>query len=112
MREDKHGHLVRRVVAPPAFPLIVRPLAADRAEHVAAENPRTETGYAPRRKIIVDARRAARASAVLALKRSRRENPFVQRHAAHAERVREILLRAGAVTVKGDAEAVDAKFGS
>ena len=111
MREHKDRAVIRRLVTPPPFPAVITPLATVRAEHVAAENPRAEAGHATRRKIIVDARRAIRGSKDRGLKRARRKNPLVQRHAAHAERIRKILTRTGAVTVERDTETVDAKFG-
>ncbi len=39
MRQDKHRHVVGRVVSPPALPGMVRPLAAYRAEHVSPHDP-------------------------------------------------------------------------
>jgi hypothetical protein len=40
--EDKDRHVIRWLVSPPAFPGIVLPWAADRPEHVAAQNPGTD----------------------------------------------------------------------
>ena len=40
--ENEDGHVVGRVVAPPTFPGVVWPGAADGAEHVAAEDPGTD----------------------------------------------------------------------
>jgi hypothetical protein len=37
--EHEHGHVVRRLVAPPALPALVGPGAAHRAEHVAPHDP-------------------------------------------------------------------------
>src|SRR5689334_9698880 len=42
MRQHEHRHVIRWFVTPPAFPIVVRPWTAHRAEHVAAENPRAE----------------------------------------------------------------------
>ena len=39
MREHEHLAIIGRGIAPPAFPAVVSPVAADGAEHVAAENP-------------------------------------------------------------------------
>src|SRR6188472_2816070 len=39
VREHEHGYVVRRIVAPPAFPVFIWPLAANRSEHVAAHDP-------------------------------------------------------------------------
>src|SRR5262249_4452309 len=40
--QDEDGAVVRRLLAPPAFPAFVGPRTAHRAEHVAAEDPRAE----------------------------------------------------------------------
>src|ERR1700710_3246378 len=44
MCEYKNGHVIGRSVAPPAFPLLVRPVAPNRPEHIAPENPCAEVG--------------------------------------------------------------------
>src|SRR4051812_18970551 len=102
---DENGGVVGRLIAPPAAPALVQPRAADRAEHVAAEDPGAGILEAARREAVVDAGRAA----LLAEHRpegARREGPLVQRLAADAERILEILVRPGAVAVDGDAEGV------
>ena len=38
--QHEDGGVIRRVVAPPPFPAVVGPGAADRPEHVAAQDPR------------------------------------------------------------------------
>src|SRR5215471_12632927 len=38
VRQHKHRRVIRRLIAPPAFPAFVWPRAADRTEHVAPEN--------------------------------------------------------------------------
>src|SRR5436189_134855 len=43
MRQHIDVAMIRRIVAPPPFPAVIRPVATDRAEHVAAENPSRET---------------------------------------------------------------------
>src|SRR3954470_24900357 len=42
VREHEHRHVIRRVVAPPAFPVFVRPCATNRPKHVAAHDPCAE----------------------------------------------------------------------
>src|SRR5437879_11635260 len=46
MRLHEDGRVIRRLVAPPALPAVVRPRAPDRAEPVASENPGTDSGKA------------------------------------------------------------------
>ena len=106
--EDRH--VVRRARAPPALPAVVGPRPAHRAEHVAAEDPGADAVEAARGVILVDAGRAAFA-AVHPAERAGREGPFVQRHAADAERVLEALVGAGAVAVDRHREGGDSDSG-
>src|SRR6267142_6302721 len=39
MRQHEDERVIRRLVAPPALPAVVRPRASDRTEHVTPENP-------------------------------------------------------------------------
>src|SRR4051812_2638216 len=59
MRQDVHRRMVRRLLAPPALPILVGPPAADRPEHVAAHDPGPETFHRAPGKIVVDAGVAA-----------------------------------------------------
>src|SRR5271155_3553791 len=43
MREHEDGRVIRRVVAPPTLPAVVRPRASHRTEHVAPKNPSTDS---------------------------------------------------------------------
>src|SRR6202171_659561 len=54
MRQHKDGGVIRRLVAPPALPAVVRPRAPDRAEHVAPENPGADSGKALFRHSVVN----------------------------------------------------------
>src|SRR5438309_478712 len=86
-----------------------RPRAPDRAEHVAPENPGTDSGKALLGNPVVD----PRLSAVKALHlppHARGEEPLHQLRAPDAERILEILVRPGTVAVDGDREALDAEF--
>src|SRR3989441_12079016 len=56
MRQHEHGRVIRRLVAPPALPAVVRPRAPHWTEHVAPENPGTDSGKALLRDSIVDSR--------------------------------------------------------
>jgi len=107
VREHEDRHVVRRLLAPPALPLLVGPGTAHRAEHVAPEDPRADVGHAARGELVVDAGRAAVLAQHL-LEGARRHEPLVQRLPADAERVVEALIRPGAVAVERDGEAVDA----
>src|ERR1700688_4106819 len=37
--EHEDRHMIRRVTSPPPFPAFIRPLSADRSEHVSAHDP-------------------------------------------------------------------------
>src|SRR6266404_2347410 len=56
MRQDEDRRVIRRLVAPPALPAVVRPRAADGAEHVAPQNPGTDSGKALLGNSVVDSR--------------------------------------------------------
>src|SRR5690348_2307938 len=98
MGQDEHRGVIRWLVAPPALPFVVRPRAADRSEHVAAEDPGADAGEALRGDVVVDARLAA-VLAVHVLPRSRGEEPLHQRDPADSDRILEHLARprAGAI---------------
>src|SRR5215510_6192431 len=53
MRQHEGRCVKRRVLTPPAFPVLIRPRAAKRAEHVAAQNPRADVLDTARGEIIV-----------------------------------------------------------
>src|SRR6266446_5714381 len=44
MRQHEDRGVIRRLVAPPALPAVVQPWASDRTEHIASENPGTDSG--------------------------------------------------------------------
>src|SRR5947208_14820225 len=54
MSQDENGHVVRRVVTPPALPVQIGPRTANRSEHVPPQNPRSDVPESPRGKIVVD----------------------------------------------------------
>src|SRR5262245_6208048 len=56
MRQDKHRSVIRRLLAPPASPTLVRPRAANRAEHVSSQDPRSERPEALLRNLVIDTR--------------------------------------------------------
>src|SRR5712664_1959962 len=92
MRQHEDGRVIRRLVAPPALPAVVRPRAPDRTEHVAPENPGTDSGKALLRNSVID----PRLSIVIAVHPPPYacvEEPFHQLRAPDAERILEILVR-------------------
>src|SRR5216684_5866811 len=109
MRQHEDGRVIRRLVAPPALPAVVRPRAPDRTEHVAPENPSTDSGKALLGNPVVD----PCLSTVMALHlppHARGEEPLHQLRAPDAERILEILVRPSTVAVDGNREALDAEF--
>src|SRR2546421_24979 len=109
MRQHEDGRVIRRLVAPPALPAVVRPRASDRAEHVAPKNPGTDSGKALLRNAVIDARLAIVVT-VHPPPHARLEEPLHQVRAPDAERVLEILVRPSAVAVDGNREALDTEL--
>src|SRR5213082_160280 len=58
MRQHEDGRVIRRLVAPPALPAVVRPRASDRTEHVAPKNPGADSGKALLGNSVIDSRLA------------------------------------------------------
>ena len=82
VRQHEDGHVIRRLVAPPALPAVVRPRPAHRAEHVAARGSRRRCPRSPRRAMrVVDAGLAA-GLAVHRAPGARLEEPLHQLRAA------------------------------
>src|SRR5688500_14949043 len=77
MREHEHRAMIRRVLSPPAAPGVIRPRAANRAEHVASHYPGADAYAESRREIVVDTGGAAGFSAH-ALERASGDVPGVQ----------------------------------
>src|SRR6476661_8237132 len=89
VRQHERRHVIRRLVAPPALPALVRPWAAHGAEHVAAEDPCTEAPEPTLGDLVVDAGFTDVAFAVHALEDASREEPLHDLRAAFAQRVLE-----------------------
>src|SRR5581483_8658998 len=98
VREYENRGVIRRLVAPPTLPRVVGPRSSHRPEHVPAEDPGAEAGESERCHIVVDSRLTVRLSVHLA-PHARLEEPLHQLGSVHAERMLEILIRPGAVTV-------------
>src|SRR4030081_1014392 len=108
MRQHEDGRVIRRLVAPPALPAVVRPWASDRTKHVAPKNPGTDSGKALLRNSVID----PRLSIVIAVHPPPYacvEEPLHQLRAPDAERILEILVRPGTVAVDGNREALEAE---
>src|SRR5204863_9798158 len=77
MRQDENRRVVRRLIAPPALPVLIRPRSTHGPEHVASHDPRADVLEALRRKIVVDAGLAIRVAMHL-VPRARFEKPVEQ----------------------------------
>src|SRR5580700_10135961 len=109
VRQHEGRRVIGRIVAPPALPALVRPRTADRPEHIAAEDERTEPVHRTIRVGLIDTVRAP----VLAdhcLEHARTEQPPVQFHPAFAERIFKTLFRPCSETVERDRKACNAHF--
>src|SRR5690242_3385234 len=92
MREHKNRNVIRRLLPPPAFPGIVRPGAAHRAEHVTAEDPSPDVVEGLKGHLVI----GAPASAVLAVhlfKDFRRKKPLKHFRASYPEGILQALAR-------------------
>jgi len=109
MRQHVDVGVIGRIIAPPAFPCVVRPLAADRAEHVAPHDPGADVLEPAHGEVVVRPFTAALLAEPL-LEGLGRKHPFVQRLATFAERTIEALARPRAVAVERDAVRGDAQL--
>src|SRR5262245_8540166 len=107
MRQHEDLAMIGRLLTPPAFPAIVRPWPAHRAEHVAAQNPGADVRKAARGEIIVRAGRAVVLAEKPLLQCPRRKHPFMQRHAADTERVVDTLIGPRAIAIGRDGKTAD-----
>src|SRR4051794_24298879 len=89
--EDENRAVVRRLVTPPACPVGVAPIAANRAEHVAPHDRRAHPDHHVRDHLSVDG-----------MVRGGSDVPLVKCHAADAERRVLSLVGPRDVTVGGD----------
>src|ERR1041385_1874960 len=109
MRKDKCRDVIRRLVAPPAFPAVVGPWTANRTEHVSPKYPRTLALHRLGRKAVVYPRFAALTTMLLA-ERLRWKEPLHQLRSADAERVLKRLIRPGGKAVERNADRLDYDF--
>src|SRR5690606_7988351 len=110
MRQHENRHVVRRIVAPPAFPGIVRPGTAHGAEHVPAQDPGADVLHAARGELVVDAGRPARFAENVLPERTGGIKPFMQPRTADAQRVLQALPGSRAVPVERNGEGVHSNF--
>jgi hypothetical protein len=101
--------VIRRIVAPPAFPVPVWPGTPVGIEHVATQNPRADIARAARGKIVIYTGGAG-TSPVHLLKSVGGKEPFMQLHAAFADGIFQTLVWAGSEAVDGNRETRYAQF--
>src|SRR4029450_10676945 len=99
MSEHEDRRVIRRIVAPPTLPIVVRPRSADRSEHVAPYDPRSNVGETARHKVVINAA-FSNALTFQLLKSASGNHPVVQLLTADSERIVDILTGAGAVAVQ------------
>ncbi len=100
MCQNEYGYVIGRVLTPPPHPIQIRPVPTNRPEHVPPDNPRADVVFeVPCRKVVVESGGAI-APAMHPLERARRDKPFVQLFPTHTERIVEVLIRPGSVSVK------------
>ncbi len=75
MCQYERWRMIGRIVAPPAFPSIVRPFPTNRSEHVATQDECTETFHCASGELVIKASFTALFSLHLT-KRSRWEKPL------------------------------------
>jgi hypothetical protein len=84
VRKHEYRRVIRRIVSPPAFPFPIGPWPPHRAEHVPAENPRTDISYPASRKFVIGSS-AAGILPVHMPKGGRPESPSMQRFTADSK---------------------------
>jgi hypothetical protein len=104
------GRVVRRLIAPPTLPRIVRPRTSDGTEHISTQDPGTDPSDALLRDTIVHSRFAT-LLLVHSLPDARAEEPFHQLGAPNPKRTLKILVRPGTEAVDGNREAFDDESG-
>jgi len=97
----------RRHLAPPTFPALVRPGAADRTEHVPTKNPGTNADQSAFRNIVVDARFTTLKS-LHSAPYARVEEPLHDLGSTNAKWILKILARSGTEAVNAYRETLDA----
>ena len=110
MRQNKHWHMIGRVIAPPPFPVVVRPLPTARAEHVPPHDPRPDVRKSACRKFVIDIFAPA-AHPEHGPECSGFEGPLVQISPARSERAIKRLVWSSAIAIKRDGKAFNTQSG-
>jgi hypothetical protein len=103
MCQYKSWRMIRRIVTPPAFPLIVRPFATNRSEHVATEDEGTETFHRASGEAIIKASFTALFSQHLP-KSARWEKPLKDLLTTQTQRMIQTLSGSRCEAIKRDAK--------
>lgn len=103
MGEDERWRVIRRIVSPPAFPLIVGPIPTNRSEHVPTENEGAEACHGALRKLVIEACIAAFFSEHLT-KGPRGKKPLKDLLAVDAERMIQTLSGSRGEAIERDTE--------
>src|SRR6266568_3328423 len=98
MREHKDRRVIRRLVAPPAFPTFIRPRPAHGAKHIPPENVSADPFKAPRRDVVVDAGLAI-LMPMHPLPGARGKEPVKHFESAYSDRILQILIRPSAEAI-------------
>jgi len=109
MRQYEDGRVIRRLIAPPALPVLVRPGAPYRTEHVTSDDPGTDSSKALLCNTVID----TGLSIIMAVHPPPYacvEEPIHQLKAPDADRVLEVLVRPGTIAVNGNCETLDTEF--
>lgn len=103
MRQYESRRMIRRIVTPPALPLIVRPFPTNGSEHVATEDEGTETFHCAPGEPVIKASFTVLFSQHLA-KSSRREKPLKELLATQTKRMIQTLSGSRSEAIKRDTE--------
>src|SRR5581483_633670 len=98
VRQHEHVAMERWVVAPPAFPFIVRPRTSDRSEHIAPQDLGSDILEAAPGKVVVDSCCTALFPKHL-MKCLGLDQPCVQTEAADPKGILQVLIRSCSVTI-------------
>jgi hypothetical protein len=109
MSQHEDGHVIGRLITPPTLPTVVGPWTSHGPEHVAAEYPGADSFKAKFREVVVDSRFAIRLPMHLT-EDARAKGPIHQLRPINTERVLQILIEPGAVTVNGNAKTLNPHF--